>query len=159
MFRVGTGFDVHAFTKGENIILCGIKIPFSKSLKGHSDADVALHALTDAILGALSLGDIGRWFPDNDPAWKNAKSEIFLNKALELMKDSKMTIGNIDMTIICQRPKISIVHERLIESVSKICGIEKNVINIKGTTTENLGFTGREEGIASLCTVLLHEIK
>ena len=159
MFRVGTGFDVHAFTKGENIILCGIKIPFSKSLKGHSDADVALHALTDAILGALSLGDIGRWFPDSDPAWKNAKSEIFLNKALELMKDSKMTIGNIDMTIICQQPKISLINERLIKSVSKICGIEKNVINIKGTTTENLGFTGREEGIASLCTVLLNEIK
>ena len=159
MFRVGTGFDVHAFTKGQSITLCGIEIPFSKSLKGHSDADVALHALTDAILGALSLGDIGRWFPDSDPLWKNAKSEIFLNKALELMKDRKMTVGNVDMTIICQQPKISTLHERLIESVSKICGIEKNVINIKGTTTENLGFTGREEGIASLCTVLLHEIK
>ena len=159
MFRVGTGFDVHAFTQGQSITLCGIEIPFSKSLKGHSDADVALHALTDAILGALSLGDIGRWFPDSEPLWKNAKSEIFLNKALELMKDRKMTIGNIDMTIICEQPKISIVHEKLIESVSKICRIEKNVINIKGTTTENLGFTGREEGIASLCTVLLHEIK
>ncbi len=157
MFRVGTGFDVHAFTKGQKLILCGVEIPFNKSLKGHSDADVALHALTDAILGALSLGDIGRWFPDNESIWKNAKSEIFLKKSLELMKTRKFLIGNIDMTIICQQPKISEVHEQLVQSVSEICEIDQNIINIKGTTTESLGFTGREEGIASLCTVLLHE--
>ena len=159
MFRVGTGFDVHAFTKGQKLILCGVEIPFNKSLKGHSDADVALHALTDAILGALALGDIGRWFPDNDTKWKNAKSAIFLKKALKMMKDSKFLIGNIDMTIICQQPKISQVYEQLIENVSKICRVDQNRINIKGTTTESLGFTGREEGIASLCTVMLHEIK
>ena len=159
MFRVGTGFDVHKFTNGNKLILCGVAIPFNKSLKGHSDADVALHALTDAILGALSLGDIGRWFPDSDPLWKNAKSEIFLKKALELMTDSKYSIGNIDMTIICQQPRISEVHETLIRNVSEICNINSKVINIKGTTTETLGFTGREEGIASLCTVLLNEIK
>tara|TARA_B100000902_G_C26769577_1_gene649689 strand:- start:83 stop:562 length:480 start_codon:yes stop_codon:yes gene_type:complete len=159
MFRVGTGFDVHAFTKGQKLILCGVEIPFNKSLKGHSDADVALHALTDAILGALALGDIGRWFPDNDPMWKNAKSEIFLKKALEFMKDRKFLIGNIDMTIICQQPKISQVHEQLVENVSRICGIDPHRINIKGTTTESLGFTGREEGIATLCTVMLHEGK
>ena len=159
MFRVGTGFDVHAFTKGKKLILCGVEIPFNKSLKGHSDADVALHALTDAILGALALGDIGRWFPDNDPIWENAKSEIFLKKALKLMKDHKFSIGNIDMTIICQEPKISQVHQQLTQSVSEICRVDQNRINIKGTTTEFLGFTGREEGIASLCTVLINEIK
>ena len=130
MFRVGTGFDVHAFTKGENIILCGIKIPFSKSLKGHSDADVALHALTDAILGALSLGDIGRWFPDNNPLWKDAKSEIFLRKALDLMKSKSFSINNIDMTIICEKPKISEIYELLIKGVSEICEIDPKVIKI-----------------------------
>ena len=159
MFRVGTGFDVHQFTKGKKLILCGVEIPFNKSLKGHSDADVALHALTDAILGALSLGDIGRWFPDNNPLWKGAKSEIFLKNALEMMKDNSFSVGNIDMTILCQKPRISEVHELLIRSVSEICELDPKVINIKGTTTETLGFTGREEGIASLCTVLLHETK
>lgn len=158
MFRVGTGFDVHAFTNGRKLILCGVEIPFNKSLEGHSDADVALHALTDAIFGALSLGDIGRWFPDNDAKWKNAKSKIFLEKALEEMDKRKFLIGNIDMTIICQKPRISDFHELLVKSVSKTCKIKENIINIKGTTTENLGFTGREEGIASLCTVLLYEI-
>ncbi len=159
MFKVGTGFDVHKFTNGQKIVLCGVEIPFNKSLKGHSDADVALHALTDAILGALSLGDIGRWFPDDNPLWKDAKSEIFLRKALNLMKSKSFIIGNIDMTIICQKPKISEIYKLLTKSVSVICEIDPKVINIKGTTTETLGFTGREEGIASLCTVLLHEIK
>tara|TARA_B100001250_G_C19794472_1_gene788123 strand:- start:173 stop:652 length:480 start_codon:yes stop_codon:yes gene_type:complete len=159
MFRIGTGFDVHAFTNGKKLFLCGIEIPFDKGLKGHSDADVALHALTDSILGALALGDIGRWFPDNDPLWKNASSSIFVKKAIQLGYSNGFSIGNIDMTIICQKPKISEIHEHLVTSVSEICEVEKNKVNIKGTTTEHLGFTGREEGIASICTVLLNENK
>ena len=159
MYRIGTGFDVHAFTEGKKLVLCGVEIPFNKGLKGHSDADVALHALTDSLLGALALGDIGRWFPDNDPLWKDASSSIFVKKAVELTKEHCFSIGNIDLTIICQKPKILDFHHNLVKNVSEICSIETNKVNIKGTTTEYLGFTGREEGIASICTVLLNENK
>ena len=157
MPRIGTGFDVHAFKPGNNIVLCGLKIPFDKSLAGHSDADVALHALTDAILGALALGDIGLHFPDTDNKWKKADSSIFLNWTLEKAKQKKFKLSNIDLTIICEKPKINSYREQLIASLSKICSLEKDKINVKATTTERLGFTGREEGIASICSILLHE--
>ena len=157
MFRIGTGFDVHAFEPGNKIYLCGVEIPFNRSLAGHSDADVALHALTDAILGALALGDIGLHFPDTDEKWKKADSNIFLNWSLKKAKQRNLKLSNIDLTIICEKPKINSFRERLIANLSKICSLENDKINVKATTTERLGFTGREEGIASLCSVLLYE--
>ena len=157
MFRIGTGFDVHAFEPGNKIYLCGVEIPFDKSLSGHSDADVALHALTDAILGALALGDIGLHFPDTDKKWKKADSVIFLNWSIIQAKQRKLKLSNIDLTIICEKPKISSYREQLIINLSKICSLEHDRINVKATTTERLGFTGREEGIASICSILLHE--
>ena len=157
MFRIGTGFDVHAFEPGNKIYLCGVEIPFDKSLSGHSDADVALHALTDAILGALALGDIGLHFPDTDKKWKKADSVIFLNWSITQAKQRKLKLSNIDLTIICEKPKISSYREQLIINLSKICSLEHDRINVKATTTERLGFTGREEGIASICSILLHE--
>ena len=157
MFRIGTGFDVHAFEPGNKIYLCGVEIPFDKSLSGHSDADVALHALTDAILGALALGDIGLHFPDTDKKWKNADSVIFLNWSIIQAKQRKLKLSNIDLTIICEKPRISSYREQLIINLSKICSLEHDRINVKATTTERLGFTGREEGIASICSILLHE--
>ena len=158
MFRIGTGFDVHAFKPGNKIYLCGIEIPFDKSLAGHSDADVALHALTDAILGALALGDIGQHFPDSDEKWKGADSIIFLSWSLEQAKQRNFILSNIDLTIICEKPKINSYRAQLLLNLSKICSMEHDKINVKATTTERLGFTGREEGIASICSVLLHEI-
>ena len=157
MFRVGTGFDVHAFEPGNKIYLCGVEIPFNRSLAGHSDADVALHALTDAVLGALALGDIGLHFPDTDEKWKKADSIIFLNWSIKQAKQRKLKLSNIDLTIICEKPKINSYRERLIVNLSKICSLECDRINVKATTTEGLGFTGREEGIASICSVLLYE--
>ena len=155
MFRIGTGFDVHAFEPGNKIYLCGVEIPFNRSLAGHSDADVALHALTDAILGALALGDIGLHFPDTDEKWKKADSKIFLNWSIEKAKQRNLKLSNIDLTIICEKPKINSFREQLIANLSKICLLENDKINVKATTTERLGFTGRGEGIASICSVLL----
>ena len=157
MFRIGTGFDVHAFEPGNKIYLCGVEIPFNRSLAGHSDADVALHALTDAILGALALGDIGLHFPATDEKWKKADSTIFLNWSIEQAKKRKLKLSNIDLTIICEKPKINSFREQLIFNLSKICSLEYDRINVKATTTERLGFVGREEGIASICSVLLYD--
>ena len=158
MFRIGTGFDVHAFKPGNKIKLCGIKIPFDRSLAGHSDADVALHSLTDAILGALALGDIGLHFPDTDSRWKDSDSEIFLRWSIKEAKKRNFELSNIDLTIICEKPKINEHRQLLILNLSKICSLGQNRINVKATTTEQLGFTGREEGIASICSILLNEI-
>ena len=157
MFRIGTGFDVHAFEPGNKIYLCGVEIPFDRSLAGHSDADVALHALTDAILGALALGDIGLHFPDTDKKWEKADSMIFLNWSIKQAKQRNLELSNIDLTMICEKPKINSFREPLIANLSKICSLEYDRINVKATTTERLGFTGREEGIASICSVLLYE--
>ena len=158
MFRIGTGFDVHAFKEGNSIKLCGVEIPFHKSLAGHSDADVALHALTDAILGALALGDIGLHFPDSDMKWKEADSGIFLNWSMDQVKKRNLELSNIDLTIICEKPKISVYREQLEQNLSEICALGHERVNVKATTTEHLGFIGREEGIASICSILLHEI-
>ena len=158
MFRIGTGFDVHAFKPGNKINLCGVEIPFDRSLAGHSDADVALHSLTDAILGALALGDIGLHFPDTDSKWKDSDSEIFLSWSIKEAKKRNFELSNIDLTIICEKPKINEHRQRLILNLSKICSLGQNRINVKATTTEQLGFTGREEGIASICSILLNEI-
>ena len=158
MFRIGTGFDVHAFKPGNKIKLCGVEIPFDRSLAGHSDADVALHSLTDAILGALALGDIGLHFPDTDSRWKDSDSEIFLSWSIKEAKKRNFELSNIDLTIICEKPKINEHRQLLILNLSKICSLGQNRINVKATTTEQLGFTGREEGIASICSILLNEI-
>ena len=150
--RVGNGFDVHAFDEGNEITLCGLKIPFSKKLLGHSDADVGLHAITDALYGAIASGDIGTHFPPSDNAWKDAASTVFLKHAVQLVKKLGFKINNIDCTIICEQPKISPLSNQMKSSLSKIMDLDINRISIKATTSEKLGFTGREEGIAALAT-------
>ena len=150
--RVGNGFDVHAFAEGNEITLCGLKIPFSKKLLGHSDADVGLHAITDALYGAIASGDIGTHFPPSDNAWKDAASTVFLKHAVQLVKKLGFKINNIDCTIICEQPKIGPLSNQMKSSVSKIMDLDISRISIKATTSEKLGFTGREEGIAALAT-------
>ena len=156
--KIGFGFDVHRFTSGDNLRLCGIDIHFNKKLLGHSDADVALHALTDALFGALGIGDIGTWFPPSEKKWKNAESVIFLDFANNKVLNTGYKISNIDLTIICEEPKISPHTKAMRQFLSKVLNLDVNRINIKATTTENLGFTGRKEGIASQCAVLLLKI-
>ena len=155
--KIGNGFDVHKLTVGRKIKLCGIEIKHDKKLIGHSDADVGLHSLTDALLGALGKGDIGIWFPPTESKWKNADSEIFLKKALKLMQREHFLISNIDLTFICEKPKISKFRGEMIKKLSKVCNIEPKNINIKATTSEKLGFTGREEGIAVLTTIIIYK--
>ena len=157
--RLGNGFDVHAFTEGNEITLCGINIPFSKKLLGHSDADVGLHAITDAIYGAIAAGDIGTHFPPSDPKFKNASSDIFLNHAVQLTNKLGYQINNVDCTIICEQPKIGPLSEEMRTSISEIMGLDKQRISVKATTSEKLGFTGREEGIAALATVTVSKVE
>lgn len=154
-FRCGNGFDVHAFEAGNKVVLCGIEIPHSHGLKGHSDADVAMHAITDAIYGALAQGDIGRHFPPDDQQWLNAVSEIFLAHAVNLAKEQSMKINNIDCTIICEHPKITPHAGRMVAEIARIAGIDTGSVSIKATTSEGLGFTGRGEGIAAMATATL----
>lgn len=147
--RTGTGFDAHRFEAGDQITLCGVKIPFSQGLKGHSDADVALHALTDAVLGAVGQGDIGQHFPPSDPQWKGASSDRFLAHAAKVAHDLGGTIVNVDVTIICETPRISPHQGAMRARVADILGIAAGRVSVKGTTTEGMGFTGRGEGIAA----------
>ena len=157
--RLGNGFDVHAFTEGNEITLCGINIPFSKKLLGHSDADVGLHAVTDAIYGAIAAGDIGTHFPPSDPKFKNASSDLFLKHAVQLTNQLGYEINNVDCTIICEQPKIGPLSDRMRTSISEIMGLDKQRISVKATTSEKLGFTGREEGIAALATVTVSKVE
>ena len=157
--RLGNGFDVHAFTEGNQVTLCGIKIPFSKKLLGHSDADVGLHAITDAIYGAIAAGDIGTHFPPNNPAWKDTSSDIFLKHAVQLADKLGYQINNVDCTIICEQPKIGPLSDKMKTSISKIMELDKNRISVKATTSEKLGFTGREEGIAALATASVSKVE
>ena len=157
--RLGNGFDVHAFTEGNELTLCGVKIPFSKKLSGHSDADVGLHAITDAIYGALAAGDIGTHFPPNDPKWENAPSDIFLKHAVQLTESLGYQVNNVDCTIICEQPKIGPLSDKMKTSISKIMGLDESCISVKATTSEKLGFTGREEGIASLATATVSKVE
>jgi 2-C-methyl-D-erythritol 4-phosphate cytidylyltransferase / 2-C-methyl-D-erythritol 2,4-cyclodiphosphate synthase len=147
--RTGTGFDVHAFAPGDHVMLCGVKIPHDHTLKGHSDADAGLHALTDALLGAIGAGDIGDHFPPGDPKWKNAASEIFLKHAAKLVRDQGAAILNVDVTLICEQPRIGPHREAMRQAVARILGIEAARVSVKATTTEALGFTGRGEGLAA----------
>ncbi|MCT4559309.1 MAG: bifunctional 2-C-methyl-D-erythritol 4-phosphate cytidylyltransferase/2-C-methyl-D-erythritol 2,4-cyclodiphosphate synthase [Pelagimonas sp.] len=153
--RLGNGYDVHAFEDGDHVILCGVKIPHDKALKGHSDADVGMHAVTDAIYGALAEGDIGRHFPPSDPQWKGAASEIFLKHAAELARSKGFTLSNVDCTLICERPKIGPHAPAMMAEMARIMGLEMDRVSIKATTSEQLGFTGREEGIAAIATATL----
>ncbi len=153
--RLGNGYDVHAFTAGDHVWLCGVKVAHDKALLGHSDADVGMHALTDAIYGALAEGDIGRHFPPSDPQWKGAASHIFLRHAAELMRTRGYLLGNCDVTLVCERPKIGPHAAAMQAALAGIMGVEVGRVSVKATTSERLGFTGREEGIAALATACL----
>ena len=153
--RLGNGFDVHAFTEGDHVVLCGVSVPHTKALLGHSDADVGMHAVTDAIYGALAEGDIGRHFPPSDPQWKGAASYIFLEHACALANSKGYTISNIDCTLICEQPKIGPHAADMQAEMARIMGLEASRVSVKATTSERLGFTGREEGIAALATATL----
>ncbi|MFD1913430.1 bifunctional 2-C-methyl-D-erythritol 4-phosphate cytidylyltransferase/2-C-methyl-D-erythritol 2,4-cyclodiphosphate synthase [Halodurantibacterium flavum] len=153
--RLGNGFDVHRFGPGDHVWLCGVKVPHGRGLQGHSDADVGMHALTDAIYGALAEGDIGRHFPPSDPQWKGAESHIFLSHAATLARSRGFRIGNADVTLICERPKITPHAEAMRTTLSTILSVGTDRISVKATTSEQLGFTGREEGIAAIATVTL----
>jgi 2-C-methyl-D-erythritol 4-phosphate cytidylyltransferase/2-C-methyl-D-erythritol 2,4-cyclodiphosphate synthase len=153
--RLGNGYDVHAFCEGDHVWLCGVKVPHGKGLLGHSDADVGMHALTDAIYGALAEGDIGRHFPPSDPQWKGAASHIFLSHAIGLARSHGYDLGNCDVTLVCERPKIGPHAIAMQAELARIMGVDVGRVSVKATTSERLGFTGREEGIASLATATL----
>ncbi len=153
--RLGNGFDVHAFTEGDHVWLCGVRVPHTKALLGHSDADVGMHALTDAIYGALAEGDIGHHFPPSDPQWKGADSQIFLAHAMTRLRTRGYALSNADVTLICERPKIGTHTTEMRMTLARIMGVEVERISVKATTSEQLGFTGREEGIAALATATL----
>lgn len=153
--RLGNGYDVHAFCEGDHVVLCGVKLPHSKGLLGHSDADVGMHALTDAIYGALAMGDIGRHFPPSDPQWKGAASWIFLDHAVKLAGSKGYRISNVDVTLVCERPKIGPHALDMAQELARIMGLPADRISVKATTSERLGFTGREEGIAAFATATL----
>lgn len=148
--RAGNGFDVHKLVPDRELILCGTPVPFEKGLLGHSDADVATHALMDALLGAAGLGDIGKHFPDNDDKYKGANSLALLGIVKEMLGD--VEIINVDITIIAQEPKLAKYNEQMTENIAKVLSIPTSRVNIKATTTEGLGFTGRKEGIAAMAT-------
>ncbi|MBZ8119397.1 bifunctional 2-C-methyl-D-erythritol 4-phosphate cytidylyltransferase/2-C-methyl-D-erythritol 2,4-cyclodiphosphate synthase [Roseovarius sp. LXJ103] len=153
--RIGNGYDVHRFGPGDHVMLCGVAVPHGRALQGHSDADVGLHALTDAIYGALAEGDIGRHFPPSDPQWKGAPSDIFLRHAVELSATKGFQISNLDLTLVCEHPKIGPHAPAMIARVADICAVEPSRVSVKATTSERLGFTGREEGIAAIATAAL----
>jgi len=151
--RTGNGYDVHTLGPGNGVMLCGLKIPHTLSLQGHSDADVGLHALTDALLGTIGAGDIGSHFPPSDPQWKGASSDRFIEHAVKLVRKAGGTIANMDVTIICEAPKIGPHREAMRERVSTICDIDLSRVSVKATTNEKIGFIGREEGIAAIASV------
>jgi 2-C-methyl-D-erythritol 4-phosphate cytidylyltransferase/2-C-methyl-D-erythritol 2,4-cyclodiphosphate synthase len=153
--RTGTGFDVHAFGPGDHVVLCGVRVPHERGLVGHSDADVGMHALTDAIYGALADGDIGRHFPPSDPRWKGAASEVFLSHAVTRARARGFRIGNCDVTLVCEGPRIGPHAPAMQARLAEILGIGADRVSVKATTSERLGFTGREEGIAALASVTL----
>ncbi len=150
--RCGNGFDVHAFTQGDHVILCGVRIPHTHALAGHSDADVAMHALTDALLGCIAAGDIGTHFPPSDERWRGAPSRLFLQHAADMVRQQGGIITHCDLTIICEAPKLRPHIDAMRANLADILGIAVERISVKATTTERLGFTGRKEGIAALAT-------
>ena len=155
--RVGFGYDVHPMVEGRPLILGGIKIPYLYGLQGHSDADVLLHAISDALLGAIAEGDIGRHFPDTDPQYKNIRSTILLKRVMTRVREKGVHILNIDATILAQKPKLSDHIPRMVKEIADVLEIEAGKINVKATTSEGLGFVGREEGISAYAVVLVDE--
>jgi 2-C-methyl-D-erythritol 2,4-cyclodiphosphate synthase len=153
--RIGSGFDVHAFGAGDSIVLGGVRIPHTRGVVAHSDGDVVLHALCDAMLGAAGLGDIGMHFPDTDPVWKGAESRRFVAAVLEMLAVRKLRVGNTDITILAQGPKVSPYRLEIRRSIAQMLGLGENQVNVKATTTEHLGFVGRNEGLAAQAVVLL----
>ncbi|MEM9321167.1 MAG: bifunctional 2-C-methyl-D-erythritol 4-phosphate cytidylyltransferase/2-C-methyl-D-erythritol 2,4-cyclodiphosphate synthase [Pseudomonadota bacterium] len=153
--RLGNGYDVHRFGDGDHVILCGVKVPHERGLQGHSDADVGMHAVTDAIYGALAQGDIGRHFPPSDPQWKGVASEIFLRHAVDLANQLGYHISNIDCTLVCEFPKIGPHADAMRAEMARIMDLRADQVSVKATTSERLGFTGRSEGIAALATACL----
>lgn len=155
MIRIGQGFDVHRLVEGRDLIICGERIPYEKGLLGHSDADVALHALSDALLGAAALRDIGYHFPDTDPAYKGADSRRLLRETLRLVGEKGYRVVNVDLTIMAQAPKMAPHIEQMRANVAEDLGLDLDRVSVKATTTEHLGFTGRGEGIAALASALI----
>jgi 2-C-methyl-D-erythritol 2,4-cyclodiphosphate synthase len=153
--RIGTGFDVHALVAGRRLVIGGVTIPYERGLDGHSDADVLLHAIGDAILGALALGDLGRHFPDSDPRWKGADSRALLRHIASLMQQRGYAIGNVDATVVAQAPKLAPYVDAMRANVAADLGCTPDDVGIKATTTERLGFTGRGEGIAAMASVVV----
>jgi len=153
--RIGSGFDVHAFAPGDFVTICGVRVPHTHRLEGHSDADVGWHAITDAVLGSAALGDIGDHFPPSDPQWRGAASILFLQHAVKLAAQLGYRVGNVDLTLICERPKIGPHREAMRSATAEAMGLGIEAVSVKATTTEKLGFTGRQEGIAAQAVVLL----
>ena len=154
-FRIGHGYDVHKLEEGKKFIIGGIEIDHDKGAVGHSDADVVIHVICDALLGALSLGDIGKHFPDTDDIYKGINSKILLKKVMKLVKEEKYQISNVDVTILLQKPKLRNYIDSMRDTLSNIMEINKSQISVKATTTEGLGFVGREEGVAAHCVCIL----
>ena len=155
MIRIGQGYDVHALVPGRALIVGGVRIPYARGLLGHSDADVLLHAITDALLGAAALGDIGRHFPDSDERWRGADSRVLLREAMARVRAAGFDVGNLDSTIIAQAPRMGPFIAAMVENLAADLGVAAGQINIKAKTTERLGFEGRGEGIAAQAVVLL----
>lgn len=155
MIRIGQGYDVHAFCEGDHIMIGGTRIPHSQALKAHSDGDVLLHALCDALLGAVALGDIGKHFPDTDAKFKGADSRVLLSRVIKLLNRMNVSINNVDMTVVAQQPKMAPYISFMKTNIAEDLGITEGQVSVKATTTEWLGFTGREEGIAAYATVLV----
>lgn len=155
MIRIGQGIDVHAFEEGRPLVLGGVRIADRGGLAGHSDADAVLHAITDALLGAVAAGDIGSYFPSEDPRWKGAESRLFLEEASRIVRDGGWKIANLDVTVIAQKPKLAAHRDPMRSAIASMLKLGLEQVSVKATTTDHLGFTGRQEGIAALAVVLL----
>jgi len=157
MFRIGQGYDVHRFAEGRKLILGGVEIPFEKGLLGHSDADVLSHSICDAMLGALSLGDIGKHFPDSDPQFKNISSLVLLQRVGALIRSKRFSVVNIDSTLVLEKPKIAPYADRMKKNIAEALEIDVDAVSIKATTSEGMGFTGKGEGVFAQAVVLLRQ--
>jgi 2-C-methyl-D-erythritol 2,4-cyclodiphosphate synthase len=156
--RIGSGIDVHAFGPGDFVMLGGVRVPHTHGVVAHSDGDVVLHALTDALLGAAGLGDIGQHFKDTDPRWKGADSKRFVREVMDMLRSRKLRVGNADVTVLAERPKVTPVREEIRRQVAELLEVGVEYVNVKATTTEKLGFLGRSEGIAAQAVVLLLDV-